>query len=424
MNDVPGNLELKKMPDTLKAWVTRIPAQLEALASPLEEILVDVGINSDSDKLPSHPGDVTVTNRHGESYDLDDLFLKYHHPELGQGTFRPFTVSGWLTMRALCSTPGTTTLVGDPDGRVANWMAGVHAWRANMRDRADQQPTPEPRVLASFLSMEMVDNIGVVDLPPGMSYDGLSRVLAASKCRNQLSSIQDNIPSGMEMPATTAAALIKCGLDHPEVRPQREIDMILGDDHKLLSGLDVRAAVITDPADTMGATTQKLSDDLFSDLTSTPVASLEVQAMNSSGGWSGIIDRLEVRAEQVEGELVEEVTSRICARLTDAFGGSYRPETSLYETSDGTDVLLVRDDLIKGGYIYTWPSAERRPLVDLQAGTTTTTFDASRVPSREEICALTDAITDYQDRYIQYMAADEAAPDDDVELTGPSLTIH
>jgi hypothetical protein len=135
----------------------------------------------------------------------------------------------------------------------------------------------------------------------------------------------------------------------------------------------------------------RLCREVFGAATSTTIEDLSVKLLKVSE-VEALREHFEQEDAIEQGEWVDEVLGRMRA-ITQGAMPRYQFEATIASV-DGRDVLLVTDsvggtmgfnDGSQGvGYLYSWPTADRRPTMEVNRGLIAT-FGAEDVPSEEEL---------------------------------------
>lgn len=187
--------------------------------------------------------------------------------------------------------------------------------------------------------------------------------------------------------------------EHPDAlrRDPVGVDALLADAG--LGGGALRGAAVRGPAGVMlreadmlrmVSANDRLCREVFGAVTTTDIANLSVRLLTPAE-HTRLVEHFEESEATLNGEWVDEVRRRMSAITSGAMPG-YRFQ-AVVASQAGRDVLLVTDSVSDGlntpegrgvAYLYSWPTADRQPLIEVNRGHVTT-FGEDDVPSEDEV---------------------------------------
>lgn len=303
--------------------------------------------------------------------------------------FDPFSAIGHERLHACLAEPVENE--NGRDGTVAAaraWLNMMSEHFADVRTLSAEDPESVPPGLQTqALVAGLTDRYGQAEFPNGLTPADLARYAQADSLRAEITSLD---------PA------------HADALPaERDIGAILAEDFdtglEVGRGSSVRKAAYTQSADLirMVRSNDRLCREVFGAMTSTPIEHL--QCVRVSGG---MLDQIGARMTEADARIKADWCQAVDGTLADIFSQTmqgYRYETGYFSTG-GRDVLTVKDQ--GGGYLYSWPSSDRRPVMEignrLVAG-----IDPASIPSQEEV----DRLYQVLDTLHAREARQDAGPD-------------
>lgn len=174
----------------------------------------------------------------------------------------------------------------------------------------------------------------------------------------------------------------------------RVLDRAGADIHHASSAAGERTGTITsEDARRIATSSQRLSEEVFAAVTIRRVGDLDVSVISASD-TDAVRDAL--TREKLSGPWVAEIERRV-TEITRSGTGGYRFDMSLH-AKGGRDLLIVSDNVSRAhgaGIVYSWPSAERAPVVETESGRVVT-ISPEEVPSIEEVDRLRTVLHDLQ----------------------------
>lgn len=325
-----------------------------------------------------------------------DVLLEVQEPVSGRPMeVDPFTIGGWEALRAVAQEDG------NPDAAPASaWVEELNRLHADIDARMDpsrpERPWDVPPALASVaLGRSMSERILIreTDVPPGVDHDALCRHAIGLEQEREIRMLSGNRNGGR------SALPVRIG---EELQEQHGL--------QFLSGASVRAPALVAASSgghpihrQRARQTDALIRRVFAPLTQVPPEEMTVGRMpKESAAWfrsemeEGALADVTRRLEPERMGWLRAVQEEIRLTLLDAFGPSYRPEITFYESA-GHDVLLTVDH--ESACIYSWPTTERQLLFERDGRPSVAIVDPDRCPSsldladqRRRIAELTEGL--------------------------------
>ncbi|MCY4592600.1 MAG: hypothetical protein OXE86_19005 [Alphaproteobacteria bacterium] len=170
-----------------------------------------------------------------------------------------------------------------------------------------------------------------------------------------------------------------------------------------------------------------LCRQVFAPLTRTPIEDLGVSLL-SIEGCTRAAETFAERGESLSGDWVETALGRVHDVIARAMPPDYAYDLAMV-SAKGRDILLVREPgVVRGpgaaagpdrdfafGYAYSWPTADRRPMLELEGEDPLATVSPEEMPSAERLVELRAALTEVLERHEEL----ELDPDPDLPVPAP-----
>lgn len=126
-----------------------------------------------------------------------------------------------------------------------------------------------------------------------------------------------------------------------------------------------------------------LCRQVFRPLTKTAIEDLAV-GMLGRGEYDALLEAFRDRDEILTGPWVDKAVEKMGAVIDNGLGERYQYEVLLASAED-RDVLLVREPGSAMHYFYSWETADRRPLLEIDGGEGIPTISPEEVPDTDEL---------------------------------------
>ena len=221
----------------------------------------------------------------------------------------------------------------------------------------------------SGLMMNVLANMDGAPTP-----QGLDRYLEARVLRERIRQLDPDHPEAGRDDNATVTQWLR---DH-------EID------REASTGISVRSptgAMVNDNAlrDAVLAN-DTLCRQVFRPLTKTPIDDLSIGLL-SGEEYDQLHQTLQEQEEILSGEWVDKAVGKVEETVSQALGERYEYEVAI-ASSDGRDVMLVKEPQFGMHYFYSWNTADRRPLLEIDGEPGIPTISPEEIPSAERVEAL------------------------------------
>lgn len=327
-------------------------------------------------EVATHPLGITVPARDDEG-------------ELVLGIYNPFNVHERELMitalRDLGEVDDERMVLARQDA--TRWLDTIETYFADLRELSADADAEIPQdLLNSAWIASATDTYGNIELPNGLSAEDLGRYCKAQQLRSQIAEIQP---------------------DHPDAGTVADLGNILHDaagetvNGSYAHAVRGAAFAANENLSRMVRGNDRLAREVFGVATTTRIEDLQCSLIQRDR-IERIRDNMEATGHRIDAEWTRGVIDNMRQILTQTMPGyQNRCQIDVFSVQN-RDILLVSDHM--GGYAYSWPSEDRRPLMEIGqrhiAG-----FEPNEIPSEDEIRRLSEMLSEL--RNAQHLAMDE-----------------
>jgi hypothetical protein len=274
---------------------------------------------------------------------------------------------------------------------------------------ADPEAYPADAQKDAFMA-RIVDAMGDVALP--VEPEAFIRKARADAIRSRIAGIDPRHPDGLSRdPSNMDEVLIDAGLAGGGVYRGAEVRGPAG--QKLNDAAMVRIVQSND----------RLCREVFGAMTKAEISALSVRMISVSEAAT-LRRHFEETGAELGGEWIDTVRARIGALTTGNFQG-YTFQATIAE-KDGRDILVVTDSVSNQanvGYVYSWPTVDRHPVMDVARGRIAT-FGEEDVPSEAEVARLAMVLEDLEENNNDFDMDDDIDEAFALPVPRPDRTVH